>query len=165
MKHWNGITKLSTKRGRYGASKLKAFSVLAGIPAKRYLSVRQLCLMSGVDYYSLARALPKWVRWEYVARYPTTSIGEGDYMYQLLAKGRSWLKLALAQLPNAHIFTAELEKWQTITMHPARFEEYRALPFNEFVARLHELVKANNSLKKDGTSGSFQVWRRKRESQ
>ena len=152
MKYWDGITKLSTKRGRYGASKLKAFSVLAKLPAKHYLPVRQLCLQSGIGYYSLARALPKWARWEYVARYPTASIGEGDYMYQLLVKGRSWLKLALAQLPNAHIFIAELEKWQTITVYPARFEEYRALPFNEFVAGLHELVKANNSLKKTANS-------------
>ncbi len=141
MKHWDGITKLSIKRGRYGASKLKAFSVLVEIPAKHYLSVRQLCLMSGIGYYSLARALPKWVRWEYVARYPTTSIGEGDYMYQLLAKGRSWLKLALAQLPNAHIFTKELETWQSEIMYPVRFEEYRTLPFNDFILRLHELVK------------------------
>jgi len=148
MKHWNGITKLNTKRGRYGSSKLKAFSVLVDIPPKHYLSVRQLCLTSGIDYYSLARALPKWVRWEYVARYPTTAIGEGDYMYQLLAKGRSWLKLALAQLPNAQTFTTELETWQREVMHPTRFKEYRVLPFNEFVAGLHELVKANNSLKK-----------------
>ncbi|MFC1984197.1 hypothetical protein ACFLVO_04225 [Chloroflexota bacterium] len=141
MKHWNGITKLNTKRGKYGASKLKAFSVLAGIPTKHYLSVRRLCLMSGIGYYSLARALPKWVVWEYVARYPTTSIGEGDYMYQLLAKGRSWLNLALAQLPNAHIFIKELDTWQSEIMYPARFEEYMVLPFNEFVVRLHEQVK------------------------
>ncbi len=32
MNHWNGITKLASKRGRYGASKLKAFSVLARLP-------------------------------------------------------------------------------------------------------------------------------------
>jgi hypothetical protein len=106
--------------------------------------------MSGIGYYSLARALPKWVRWEYVARYPTTAIGEGDYMYQLLAKGRSWLKLALAQLPNAHVFTTELQTWQRDVMYPAKYEEYRALSFTDFVARLHELVKANNSLKKHG---------------
>ena len=148
MKHWDGVTKLSTKRGRYGASKLKAFSVLDRIPAKHYLSVRQLCLTSGIDYYSLARALLKWVRWEYVARYPTTSIGEGDYMYQILTKGRSWLKLALAQLPNARIFTTELQTWQRDVMYPARYEEYRVLSFNDFVAQLHELVKANNSPKK-----------------
>lgn len=148
MKHWDGTTKLTTKRGRYGASKVKAFSVLDGIPAKHYLSVRQLCLSTGIDYYSLARALPKWVRWEYVARYPTTSIGEGDYMYQLLAKGRSWLKLALAQLPNAHIFMEELNTWRSVTMSPDRFQEYRDLPFSRFVAGLHELVRTNSSLKK-----------------
>jgi hypothetical protein len=150
MRRWNGITKLSTKRGRYGASKLKAFSVLSKIPSKHYLSVRQLCLLTGIGYYSLARALPNWVRWEYVARYPTTSIGEGDYMYQLLAKGRSWLKLALAQLPNARLFTKELETWQKNGMYPSRFAEFRALPFNEFVVGLHELVEASNNLKKWG---------------
>ena len=148
MKNWNGITKLSTKRGRYGASKLKAFSVLVKLPPKHYLSVRQLCLMSGIGYYSLARALPKWVRWEYVARYPTTVIGEGDYMYRLLAKGRSWLELALVQLPNANLFITELQTWQHDIMYPARYEAYRKLPFDEFVSRLHELVKAHDSHKK-----------------
>jgi hypothetical protein len=147
MKHWDGITKLIRKRGRYGSSKVKAFSVLVGIPEKQYLSVRQLCLLSGIDYYSLARALPKWVRWEYVARYPTTVIGEGDFAYRILAKGRSWLKLALAQLPNAPTFSRELENWQTKVMYQSRFEQFRALPFNEFVAGLHELVKANRSTK------------------
>ena len=147
MKHWDGITKLASKRGRYGASKLKAFTVLAGIPPTHYLSVRQLCLMSGIDYYSLARALPKWVRWEYVARYPTIAIGEGDFMYMLLTKGHSWLRLAQAQLPNAHIFTKELEVWQKEIMHPTRFAQFRALPFNQFVEGLHELVKANSPQK------------------
>lgn len=147
MNFWNGITKLTTKRGRYGCSKLKAFSILNRMAPDQYLPVRQLCLMSGIDYYSLGRALPKWTRWEYVARYPTTSIGEGDYMYQLSAKGKSWLKLALAQLPNANIFVKELETWQKDVMVPAVFSEYRSLPFNDFVARLHGLVKANNGPK------------------
>jgi hypothetical protein len=150
MKRWNRISRLASKRGRYGRSKLRAFTVLARVPPKHYLSVRQLCLLSGIDYYSLARALPRWVVWEYVARYPTTAIGEGDFMYQLLVKGKSWLKLALVQLPNARIFTKELETWQTVVMHPTRFEEYRTLPFNDFILRLHELVKANNSPKKQG---------------
>jgi hypothetical protein len=142
MKHWNGITKLSTKRGRYGASKLKAFSVLAAIPVKHCLSVRQLCLLSGIDYFSLGRSLPKWIRWEYVARYPTTAIGEGDYMYQLLAKGRSWLDLAMEQLPNSAIFAKELETWRNEVMTPNRFNEMRSLSFKEFVGQLHELIKA-----------------------
>ena len=148
MRKWNGITKLSTKRGKYGSSKLKAFRVLSNMPANYYLPIRQLCLMSGIDYYSLGRALPKWVRWEYVARYPTTSIGEGDYMYRLLAKGRSWLNIAITQLPNAHIFIEELERWQDKIMYPERYEEFLTLPFYDFVARLHELVNTNDSLGK-----------------
>ncbi len=71
-------------------------------------------------------------------------------MYQLLVKGRTWLELALAQLPNASTFTTELQTWQRDVMYPARYEEYRALPFNDFVTQLHELVKANNSPKKQG---------------
>ena len=138
MKNWDGITKLSTKRGRYGASKFKAFSILAELPPKHYLSVRKLCLMSGIGYYSLARALPRWTRWEYVARYPTTFIGQGDYMYRLLAKGKSWLALALMQLPNANIFKHELERWQ-IHIAP-EWNEYMALPFEDFVKRLHDKI-------------------------
>ena len=140
MKNWNGITKLTTKRGRYGASKFKAFSVLVELPPKHYLSVRKLCLMSGIGYYSLARALPRWTHWEYVARYPTTVIGQGDYMYRLLVKGKSWLDLAIEQLPNANLFKQELEQWQ-IHIAP-RWDEYMTLPFEDFIKRLHgEIVK------------------------
>lgn len=142
MNRWDGITKLTAKRGRYGSSKLKAFNVLNTISAHHFLSARALCLMSGIGYYSLGRALSNWVRWHYVARYPTTAIGEGDYMYQLLPKGRSWLKLALAQLPNAHLFIAELQTWQRDVMSPARYQEYSKMPFDDFVEKLHKLVKS-----------------------
>jgi len=158
VKKWDGKSKLSSKRGRYGSSKVKAFTVLARIPEKHYLSVRQLCLLTGIDYYSLARALPKWVKWGYVTRYPTVSIGEGDYMYRLLSKGRSWLSLALEYLPNANKFIEELEFWQREIINQARFEEYRTLPFNEFVARLHELVRVSSFDGRRSRSGDSTQW-------
>jgi hypothetical protein len=71
-------------------------------------------------------------------------------MYQLIAKGRKWLELARAQLSMAPDFTRELEAWQRDVMYPARYDEYRGLPFNQFVIGLHSLVKANNSPKKQG---------------
>jgi hypothetical protein len=146
VKNWDGVTKLSIKRGRYGASKVKAFNVLKDLPADQYLSVRQLCLWTGIDYFSIARALSNWTRWEYVARYPTTSIGEGDYSYRLLARGRSWLQLALSQLPNAPIFIEELSYWQREVIAD-KFARMRGLKFKNFVSELHALVQANRSSK------------------
>jgi hypothetical protein len=108
-----------------------------------YLSVRQLCLLTGIGYYSLARALPKWVTWEYVARFPTIEIGEGDYAYKVLEKGRSWRQLALEQLPNARIFLDELYYWRKLVMTSDRYERMRQLKFNDFVSELDRLIKAN----------------------
>jgi hypothetical protein len=141
MKNWDGVTKLSKKRGRYGASKLKGFSVLEELEQKEYLSVRQLCLCTGIGYYSLARALPNWVRWEYVSRVPTTGIGEGDYAYGVLEKGRAWQKLAVAQLPNAQVFLEELNKWQLQVMTPEAYQKMRKLKFKDFISALDRMIK------------------------
>jgi len=120
---------------------VKGFTVLQELPAGQYLSVRQLSLWSGIGYYSLARALPKWVTWEYVSRCPTTGIGEGDYMYKILEKGRSWRKLALEQLPNAPVFLQELENWHQQVMKPETYEKMRRLKFKEFTSELDQLIK------------------------
>ncbi|MDD5702931.1 MAG: hypothetical protein PHU23_12880, partial [Dehalococcoidales bacterium] len=134
-KQWK--SKLCTKRGRYGSSKLKAFTVLANLLPKRYITTRQLCLSTGIDYYSLARALPRWIRYEYVSRQPTAIIGEGDFQYRLLPHGRSWLNLAVDNLPNTPMFLNELKTWQNEIMPSDRFSEFMTLPFNVFVTRLH----------------------------
>ena len=147
---WNGITKLTTKRGRYAVRKFKAFSILAELPAGYYCSVRELCLASGLTYYSLARALPNWVLWDYVTRYPMTECGQGDYMYRLLPHGRSWFRLAMVQLPNANLFRRELEIWRNQVMDKAMYESLLTLPFNDFVTQLHELVKASDISQKQG---------------
>jgi len=143
MSDWKGKSKLSKKKGRYGCSKMKGFMVLQELPERRYMSVRQLCLWTGISYYSLARALPNWVRWQYTARQPTVAIGEGDYCYCILAKGRSWRQLALEQLPNARIFLDELYYWRKLVMTSDRYERMRQLKFNDFVSELDRLIKAN----------------------
>jgi len=140
MSDWKGKSKLSRKKGRYGCSKVKGFTVLQELPADQYLSVRQLCLWSGIGYYSLARALPKWITWEYVSRFPTTDIGEGDYMYKILEKGRSWQKLALEQLPNAPVFLQELRNWHQQVMTPEIYEKMRRLKFKDFTSELDGLI-------------------------
>jgi hypothetical protein len=120
---------------------VKGFSVLEELKPNEYLSVRQLCLLTGIGYYSLARALPRWVTWEYVSRFPTADIGEGDYAYKVLEKGREWQKLALAQLPNAQVFLEELSKWQHQVMTPETYQKMRRLKFINFTSELDRLIK------------------------
>ena len=148
MNSWNGKSKLNTKKGRYAASKVKAFSVLGELPGGQYLSVRQLCLWSGIGYFSLARALPNWVRWEYVSRFPTVGIGEGDFQYKILSKGRSWQKLALEHLPNALIFIEELNRWQH-SISQEKYEQMLQLKFKDFVAELNRMIKESRMPKKN----------------
>ena len=143
---FTGKSKLSTKQGRYGSSKLKAFTVLASLKPGYFLSVRQLCLSSGIDYYTLGRALPRWVNWDYVARYPTSSIGEGDFMYKLLSRGASWLELAKRHLPNAEALLYELEYWQTEVITSELYAELLSEHFAPFVARIHKLSVDNRTV-------------------
>ena len=77
ISEFNGKSRLSTKRGDYGRWKLLAFGVMESLEPNEYLSVRQLCLQAGIGYYSLGRALPNWIRWEYVTRFPLQPSGRG----------------------------------------------------------------------------------------
>lgn len=129
--------KLLIKRGKYGRSKVKAFTVLSQDPGQ-WLSSRELCLWSGIGYRSLARALPKWYTWEYVSRRPCTTYGLGDYEYKLQARGREWLAIARAELPNYGRFISELMAWQA-HIRP-KWTEFMAMPFHKFVDSLHEAV-------------------------
>ncbi len=146
MSEFKGISKLSNKRGDYGRSKLLAFAVLESLQPNEYLSVRQLCLQAGIGYFSLGRALPNWTRWEYITRFPTSVIGQGDYAYKILSKGKSWQKLALEHLPNAPIFMEELNRWQR-SMSQEKYEEMLQLKFKYFVAELNRLIKINRMSK------------------
>ena len=153
MSHFSGKSKLSTKRGDYGRSKVLAFSVLESLQPNQYLSVRQLCLQAGIGYYSLGRALPNWIRWQYVTRFPTLVIGQGDFQYKILVRGRSWQKLALEYLPNAPIFIEDLNRWQH-SISQEKYEQMLKLKFKDFVAELNRMIKTNRmpqkNLKRDG---------------
>ena len=148
MSEFNGKSRLSTKRGDYGRSKLLVFAVLESLPPNEYLSVRQLCLQAGIGYYSLGRALPNWIRWEYVTRFPTSAIGEGDFAYKILSKGKSWQKLALEYLPNAPIFMEELDRWQR-SISQEKYEQMLQLKFKDFVAELNRMIKASRMPRKN----------------
>jgi hypothetical protein len=146
MSDFNGKSRLSTKRGDYGRSKLLAFAVLESLQPNEYLSVRQLCLQAGIGYYSLGRALPNWIRWEYVTRFPTSVIGQGDFAYKILSKGKSWQKLAREHLPNAQPFMEGLNCWQH-SISQEKYEKMLKLKFKDFVAELDQMIKASRNPK------------------
>src|ERR1035437_7294755 len=100
---------LATKRGAYGRSKFKAFTIFEHNLGD-WLSTRFLCVSTGIPYHSLARHLPRWWDFEYVIRQPY--IGIGDYGYQATEKSYGWLALAKTELPNAALFASELSDWQ-----------------------------------------------------
>ena len=127
------ISKLTTKRGRYGRSKTKAFTVLASLGKDIWVTTRILCIYSGIGYRSLATALPRWYDFEYVDRRVALHTGNGDYEYKLLPRGRSWLRVAERNLPNFRTFIAELEAWQS-TLDQKRVLWLMSLGFLLFVA-------------------------------
>ncbi len=121
---------LSTRRGKYGQRKFKAFALLYEATLEgRWLSARQLCILTGLRYYSLGRALPNWTRWGYVSRRVN---GEGVFIYQLLPYGAGWLWAAKAQLPNATLFERQLKQWQE-EHDLAERSRLMSLSFVEFV--------------------------------
>lgn len=138
------MSRLRTKRGRYGASKLKAFTVLETAKPD-YFSTRALCILTGIKYYSLARHLARWCGYRYVKRSVCTEFGEGDYQYAIARSGEDWLELAINDLPNATLFLKELNDWNKF-IEPS-YKELMALPFKQFTHKLDELIestKGNN---------------------
>lgn len=133
------VSKLTTKRGKYGSSKVKAFTVL--LKEGRWLSARELCLYTGIKYRSLARALPRWYAFEYVTRQPILQFGKGDYEYKLLARGKSWLRLAEANLPNYELFIRELTAWRA-SLTAKSIEGYMSLGFLPFVNALDKALSS-----------------------
>lgn len=128
-------SRLSIKRGRYGASKAKAFEVMSD--GKWYPS-RQLVIASGVTYYSLAWALPRWVRFGYCTRMPIAF--NGNYQYHLEPKAKQWLRLAKHYLPNCQLFLNELKAWQA-QLSEDMVNHLITAPFVEFVTTLVGLIK------------------------
>lgn len=128
-------SKLEVKHGRYGKSKVKAFTVMSD---GRWYPSKQLCILTGISYPSLGSALPRWDNFDYVDRQPI--LFGGRYEYQLTAKGKSWLRLAARFLPNYKVFIAELKAWQA-NMADAEVDELLSVPFNQFIASLDCMIR------------------------
>jgi hypothetical protein len=129
---------LATKRGRYGRSKVIAFQVLSN---GQWVSTRRLCILTGIGYYSLGRALPRWIRFDYVRRRPCTTWRGGDYEYQVTKHGRDWLKIAERDLPSYRVFMGQLMAWQAELRRGDTVEHMLAVPFSEFVSDLGESAR------------------------
>jgi len=132
-------SKLIYKLGAYGKSKTKAFSVLIG--SKKPLTARELCILTGIKYRSLARHLPRWYGFGLVERRVHPISGEGDYSYTLTHKGRGCLNAYKKHLPMYDTFMHELELWQA-SLTAERRSEYLKLTFTQFVPEHDAAVEA-----------------------
>lgn len=130
-------SKLEVKRGKYGCSKVKGFAVLGSHGSGLWMPARQLCVYTGIGYYSLARTLPRWVRFGYVIRRPI--LFGGDYEYHLEAKGRAWLRLAVQYLPNYLLFMDDLRKWQS-RLTDEGISDLLRLGFVPFTSKLEDMI-------------------------
>ena len=133
------VSKLTQKRGKYGKSKVKAFFSLEEANG-RWITARELCLLTGIGYRSLGTALPRWVGFGYVVRQPHLAFGQGDYEYKLLTKGKTWLKLAAGNLPNFPAFRQEQKAWQELV--ESSFTHLLSLGFVYFVEELRGLANS-----------------------
>ena len=67
-------------------------------------------------------------------------MGKGDYEYILLSRGRDWLRLAEAKLPNYKLFISELEAWQA-TLDSKTIQRYLSMGFLPFVSGLDDAIE------------------------
>ena len=134
-----GVSSLAFRSGVYGRSKFMAFRLLDENRG-RPLTQRQIAFFACVSYPTLSR-LPLWWYWQYVGRYhvPVGVAGDSTYRYKLLSKGRRWLHLAIAYLPAAPRFEAELAFWHKETA--SLRDEFMVMNVAEFVPRLDSLIR------------------------
>lgn len=103
------VKTLKTRKGKYGMAKYRAF---ASLESRQWVTSRELVLLAGLKYHSIARLLPRWVAYDYPERRPSYKFGVGSFEYQLKRRGRGWLEAARRDLPMAGRFEAELQEWQ-----------------------------------------------------
>jgi hypothetical protein len=103
------VRTLKTRKGKYGMAKYRAF---ASLEDRKWVTSRELVLLAGLKYHSIARLLPRWVAYDYLERRLSYKFGVGSYEYQLKPRGRGWLEAARRDLPMATTFEAELRAWQ-----------------------------------------------------
>lgn len=127
---------LAYRIGIYSRTKYKAFRVLDEI-GDQWVPSRLLILNSGCPFRSIGRLLPRWERFGYIRRrLSRLPVGQGDYEYQLLKRGKSWLKAGQEELPAAKQFDNELKAWWTL-LKP-HIEELMNGKFNDAVRFLDE---------------------------
>ena len=103
------VRSLKDRQGKYGMAKYKGF---ASLEHRDWVTSRELILLSGLQYHSISRLLPRWVMWEYVERRLSYKFGAGTYEYRITDRGRGWLEAARRDLPMAGQFEDELRAWQ-----------------------------------------------------
>lgn len=78
-----------TFNGKHNATRCKAWLVLYDryLGRKRGLTLRELVILTGISYHSLAISLTRWIRWGFVG-YRSAPKGR---IYRLRKRGRDWL--------------------------------------------------------------------------
>ncbi len=79
-----------TFKGKHNSTRCKAWLVLYDrfLGRKRGLTLKELALMTGISYHSLANSLTRWLKWRYIG-YRTTPKGR---IYRLNKRGKDWLE-------------------------------------------------------------------------
>ena len=95
--------------GKHNSTRCKAWLVLYDryLGRKRGLTLRELALMTGISYHSLAVSLTRWIKWRYIG-YRTTPKGR---TYRLCKRGKDWLERWWYIMPLQQ-YLEELEKVQ-----------------------------------------------------
>lgn len=96
--------------GKHNSTRCKAWLVLYDryLGRKRGLTLRELAVMTGISYGSLAVSLTRWLKWRYIG-YRTTPKGR---IYQLRKRGKDWLERWWYTMPLRQ-YLEELEKVET----------------------------------------------------
>ena len=115
---------------RYGCAKIKTLKALSDRGA---LSLRQLCITTGIEYRVMAVSVLKWLKQGMVIRgkiyNERTEIHE--IAYKLTSEGRSWLSSHKERYTG---YLAELESWRNSINVPIIYI-WLSMSFTEF--RLH----------------------------
>lgn len=103
------ISNEPTFNGIHNATRCKAWLVLYDryLGRKKGLTLRELALISGIGYHSLAVSLSRWIEWRYIG-YRTTPKGR---IYRIRKRGKEWLERWWYTMPLQR-YIEELENVQ-----------------------------------------------------
>lgn len=135
-------SKLATKFGRYGRTKVKIFTTLIEQPD---IYPKEIVLLTGIPFNAVTVTLSRWIRngW-YVERSEDTGgggTGVGRYYYRTLPEARTWLQIAMRSLPNAEKFQTEMRLWRD-DLASEEITTFLSLPQRFFIEYSNERIKA-----------------------